>query len=308
MRIEMKDVNFGYGSEKVLHGIDLDLDSTGLICIVGPNGVGKSTLIRLMLGLYKPDTGAVLINGHDISGLSSKEIAKVMGYVPVGSGSVFSMTVLDTVMMGRHPHRRAGVTSDLDWKIVKRSLNMMGILDLAMKNANELSAGQHQKMSIAKGLAQTPRVLILDEPTSNLEVRHQLQVTERLRDIAKENEMTVIMVSHDLNTSAKYADLIVMMAPPGVIHKVGSPEEVLTAESVSEIYGVECTVVDSNGRPHIILEKALDDEEIHRKNHEKPSDRCLQTDSESLMPAIGPKRPDRCSERSIQRSRDADMA
>ena len=264
MRIEMKDVDFGYGSEKVLHGIDLDLDSTGLICIVGPNGVGKSTLIRLMLGLYKPDKGAVLLDGCDVSDIPPKEIAKVMGYVPVGSNSVFAMTVLDTVMMGRHPHRRAGSASELDWKIVKRAINMMGILDLAMKNSNELSAGQHQKMSIAKGLAQTPRVLILDEPTSNLDVRHQLQVTERLRDIAKENGMTVIMVSHDLNTSAKYADLIVMMAPPGVIHKVGTPEEVLTKESVSEIYGVECSVVDSNGRPHIILERALDDDEIRQ--------------------------------------------
>jgi len=266
MRIEMKDVDFGYGSEKVLHGINLDLDSTGLVCIVGPNGVGKSTLIRLMLGLYKPNNGTVLLDGHDISKLSSKEIAKVMGYVPVGSSSVFAMTVMDTVMMGRHPHRRAGTTSEMDWKIVKRSLNMMGILGLSMKNSNELSAGQHQKMSIAKGLAQTPRVLILDEPTSNLDVRHQLQVTERLRDIAKENGMTVIMVSHDLNTSSKYADLVVMMAPPGVIYKIGSPEEVLTAESISEIYGVECSVVDSNGRPHVILERALDDEEIHQKN------------------------------------------
>ncbi len=266
MRIEMKNVDFGYGSEKVLHGIDLDLDSTGLICIVGPNGVGKSTLIRLMLGLYKPNNGTVLLDGHDISELSPKEIAKVMGYVPVGSNSVFAMTVMDTVMMGRHPHRRAGSTSDLDWKIVKRSLNMMGILDLAMKNSNELSAGQHQKMSIAKGLAQTPRVLILDEPTSNLDVRHQLQVTERLRDIAKENGMTVIMVSHDLNTSSKYADQVVMMAPPGVIYRIGTPGEVLTAESISEIYGVECSVVDSNGRPHVILERALDDEEIRQRN------------------------------------------
>ncbi len=268
MRIEMRGVDFGYGSERVLRGIDLDLDSTGLVCIVGPNGVGKSTLIRLMLGLYKPDAGTVLLDGRNISSLSSREIAKVMGYVPVGSNSVFAMTVLDTVMMGRHPHHRAGTASDLDWKIVKRSINMMGILDLAMKDSNELSAGQHQKMSIAKGLAQTPRVLILDEPTSNLDVRHQLQVTERLRDIAKENGMTVIMVSHDLNTSAKYADLIVMMAPPGVIHRVGTPEEVLTAQSISEIYGVECSVVDSNGRPHVILERALDDDEIRAKGAE----------------------------------------
>ena len=263
--IEIKDLEFGYNpNNPVLKNISHIFDTPEFICIMGPNGVGKSTLIHCINKILKPTRGAVLINGRDTKEMKLKEVANEIGYVPASSEDSFPLTVVDTVMVGMQNDYKFGVRKD-DLDKVYDILKLLRIDHLAMRDFNELSAGQHQKMSIAKGLAQTPRVLILDEPTSNLDVRHQLQVTERLRDIAKENGMTVIMVSHDLNTSAKYADLIVMMAPPGVIHRVGTPEEVLTAQSISEIYGVECSVVDSNGRPHVILERALDDDEIRAR-------------------------------------------
>lgn len=262
MEVRIEDMSFGYGDMRVLHHIDLVIGRPGLVCIVGPNGVGKSTLVRCINKLETPDSGRITVDGIDLREIPSKELAKVMGYVPVASSDIFSMTVFDTVLMGRHPFQSFGRTTDLDRKIAKRSMKMMGVKHLALRGFDELSAGQHQKVAIARGLAQTPRMLILDEPTSNLDVRHQMQVTERLRDLAVSTGMTVLMISHDLNTSAKYADEMIVMALPGVIYSVGTPREVLTETTIRYVYGVDCEVVDDDGRPHVVLKRALPDEAV----------------------------------------------
>lgn len=262
MEVRIEDMSFGYGDMRVLHHIDLVIGRPGLVCIVGPNGVGKSTLVRCINKLETPDSGRITVDGIDLREIPSKELAKVMGYVPVASSDIFSMTVFDTVLMGRHPFQSFGRTTDLDRKIAKRSMKMMGVKHLALRGFDELSAGQHQKVAIARGLAQTPRMLILDEPTSNLDVRHQMQVTERLRDLAVSTGMTVLMISHDLNTSAKYADEMIVMALPGIIYSVGTPREVLTEATIRYVYGVDCEVVDDDGRPHVVLKRALPDEAI----------------------------------------------
>ncbi len=269
MELRIEDMSFGYESMKVLRNINLILDKPGLFCIVGPNGVGKSTLIRCINKLEIPDSGRILIDGYDLRDIPMKELSKIIGYVPVTSDSLFSMTVFDTVMMGRHPFQSIGRTTNLDRKITKRSMNMMGVKHLAMRNFDELSAGQHQKTMIARGLAQTPKMLILDEPTSNLDVRHQMQVTERLRELAVQNGMIILMISHDLNTAAKYADGTIVMSLPGIIYRIGKPEEVFTEEVIRYVYGVDCTVINDDGRPHIILKKPLPDDivkEMHKED------------------------------------------
>jgi len=253
MRLAVEGLGFSYGSLEVLHDINLTFEEPGLTCIIGPNGVGKSTLVKCLNGINKPTSGRVTIDGEDIKDISPREIAKVLSFVPVTSGDMFSMTVFDTVMMGRRPHQRLGNSSELDEEIVRRTLNMMGIRDLAMRNSDELSAGQHQRMVISRGLAQTPRFLLLDEPTANLDARHQIQVTMTLRDLAKRNGMSIIMISHDLNIAARFADSIIVMAEPGVIHSIGRPEDVVTEDMIKDVYRVDCTIVDANGRPHVIL-------------------------------------------------------
>ena len=253
MRLTVEGLEFSYGGSKVLDGVSFDLEGPGLTCIIGPNGVGKSTLVKCLDGINKPTGGRITIDGRDMASISPRELARMMAFVPVVSGDMFSMTVFDTVMMGRRPHQKLGNVSSLDREIVRRTLNMMGIRDLAMRGSDELSAGQHQRMVIARGLAQTPRFLLLDEPTANLDARHQIQVTMTLRDLASKGGMSVIMISHDLNVASRFADRIVMMAPPGVVRAIGRPEEVVTEKSIRDVYGVDCSIVDVRGRPHVIL-------------------------------------------------------
>ncbi len=253
MRLSTEGLCFSYGDVPVLHDIDLSIDGPGLYCIIGPNGVGKSTLVKCLNGLNKPSSGKVSLDGTDIAGISPRDLAKVMAFVPVVSGDMFSMTVTDTVMMGRRPHQRLGNTTPLDLEIVARTLRMMEIEELAMRGSDELSAGQHQRMVIARGLAQTPRFLLLDEPTANLDIRHQVQVTGTLKSLASRTGMCIVMISHDLNIAARFADQIVLMEPPGVVHSVGRPEDVVTEDAIREVYGMDCRVIDVEGRPHVIL-------------------------------------------------------
>lgn len=257
MEIKLENVSFGYEQEKaVISGINLTIDRPGLVCIIGPNGVGKSTLIKCMNKLIRPQKGTVTIDGKDLAKYTLKDLAKFMGYVPVFTNDAFTMSVVDSVLIGRHG-RNKWRTSGADMKMVYKSLKVLGIEDLAMRNLNELSAGQLQKVAIARGLVQEPKILMLDEPTANLDVRHQIYVTELLKAFSERTGMTVIMASHDLNIAAKYADRIVVMAEPGVIHKTGSPPDVITEETIRAVYGVDCEVIYSRERPHVILHSAL---------------------------------------------------
>ena len=246
MKIKIEDMGFQYNEDaQVLHHIDLDLNEKGLICIIGPNGVGKSTLIKCINKLHKPTSGTVLIDGKSVNDYKLKDLAKVMGYVPASANDTFSMTVLDTILMGRHPHSKVKATRE-DLHIVYEVMKELNIMHLAMRNFDELSAGQHQKVAIARGLAQEPELLILDEPTSNLDIRHQIKVTELLYNLAHEGKMTVLMISHDLNVAARYADKIIVMSTPGVIYDVGHPNDVITEEMI-ELHKDEGSV-DRNNR------------------------------------------------------------
>ncbi len=261
MEVDISDLQYEYDTGvPVLKGVSYDFDTPEFICIMGPNGVGKSTMIHCMNKILKPSGGSVLIDGKDISDIKLKDLAKEMGYVPASSEDSFPLKVVDTVMVGLQNDYKFGTSSE-DLQKVYDVLRLMNIEHLAMRNFDELSAGQHQKVMLARGLVKSPPMVLLDEPTSNLDIRHQLEVTKVLSRLPSEKGMTVIMISHDINITAKYADRIILLHK-GEVFAVGTPMEVLTAENLRVVYGVEAEVIEREGRPHIILVDSVPEEKI----------------------------------------------
>ena len=255
--LELKGVSCGYvKGVPIIKDISLRVDKPGLICIIGPNGVGKSTLIRCIDGLIKPSEGSITVMGRPLEEYNLKDLAKVIGYVPVMKADSNVMKVIEAVIIGRYAHQKVRTTHH-DIEVAVKALRSMEIEDLAQKNVNELSAGQHQKVAISRGLAQEPQILILDEPTANLDVRHQVYVSAFLKVLSAKTGMTVLMISHDLNLASKYADTLIVMQKPGVIHSIGAPSDIVTREMIREVYGVDCVIADDNGKPYVILQDVL---------------------------------------------------
>lgn len=256
--IRIEGLMFGYGNDtNVLDDICLNISDAQLISIIGPNGVGKSTLIHCMNKILSPSEGAVFVDNKNIKDYTIKELAKKMGYVPHVTGDSFPMTVMDTVLMGRHPH----VGHKISNEDVDEAYNILKILEiehLAMRPFNELSAGQHQKVALARGIAQKPRILLLDEPTSNLDIKHQMDVARILKQMSISEDMIIIMICHDLNIAAKYSDNVIMLHD-GAIHAIGTPSEVITEENLKVVYNVDSTIIFDDDRPHVILKDRLFD-------------------------------------------------
>ena len=252
MGIEIQDLHFGYTEDKeILSGVSLSIQEGKLTCVLGPNGVGKSTLMYCINKLQKMNSGKILFDGVDLAEVKLKDMAKMFSFVPHSEDDVFSMSVMDTVLMGRHPYSGFSMTKE-DIRIAAENIRLLGIEDLSMRNFDELSAGQHQRVMIARGLTQEPKVLMLDEPTANLDVKYQMLVMKMLRDITRIKNITVLVICHDLNVTSMFADDIILLYG-GNVYAQGTSNEVLTAENVENVYGVKCEVTEVQGRPHIAL-------------------------------------------------------
>ncbi len=248
--LSAEDLGMSYGDIRVWDGLSVSFGGAGLTCIIGPNGVGKSTLMRALDRLSSPDTGHVSLDGSDIGRMPRREVARRVAFVPQGSGEAFSMSVAEAVLMGRHP-LSGFAARDRDLEIASRCLRMLGIEDLAGRRLDRLSSGQRQKVLIARGLAQEPDVLLLDEPTSNLDLRHQLEVMRLLRDVAAAEGISIVAICHDVNVAARFADRMVVLSRGRVVAD-GTPEEVVTPDMIRAVYGVECEVIAASGRPYMV--------------------------------------------------------
>ena len=254
MKLKVKGLEFGYTSMPVLADVCLELAQSEMLGIVGPNGAGKSTLIRCINRILNPQRGRILLDENDIKKMDRIGLARKMGYIPQTASQIFPTTVFDAILMGRRPHI-GWRSSEEDNEKVLDVLELLDIEDLAMRDIKELSGGQQQRVFIARALAQEPEVLLLDEPTSNLDIRHQLEVMEIIKDLVVKEGISAIMAIHDLNLASKYTDRVIIMKE-GKIFDAGSPSNVLTPENIRSVYGVEAEVisrVDSNGgRPYIV--------------------------------------------------------
>ena len=251
MNLRLTDLEFGYGETPVLNSVSFEINGAQFVSIIGPNGVGKSTLIHCINRILTPQAGKVEIDGRDVGDIPQKELAKLVGYVPYSSGTSFPMSVVDTVMLGRYPHSGSRRT-EADLRKVHSVLRMLRIEDLSLRSFNELSAGQHQKVMLARGLAQETGILLLDEPTANLDIRHQMDVAHMLRDLSHAKGIIIVMICHDLNIASRYSDRIILLSE-GRVFADGTPEEVITADNIERVYGVGCEVMEFEERPHVII-------------------------------------------------------
>ena len=254
MSISVENISFSYTKEReILKNVSFNLKDSESLFILGPNGTGKTTLLKCINHILKPTGGKVFINNKDNALLSSYERAKTIGYVPQYNNNVFSMNVIDTIMMGRIAFAGHKIKSN-DKDIVFELIERLNLQKFAFKNINQMSGGERQRVFIARALAQEPKVMILDEPTSSLDLKNQMFTLELITDLAKKQNLSVIMTIHDLNLASLFADNI-MMLKDSEVYAYGKPIDILTEENVKNVYGVDSVVTEEDGFAHIRLKK-----------------------------------------------------
>jgi len=253
-RLVAQGVTLGYGERAVVHELSAEVPDNQITVIVGANACGKSTLLRGMARLLRPSAGAVLLDGYAIASLPSKQVARTLGLLPQNPVTPEGVGVVDLVGRGRHPHQGAlRRWSSEDEQAVAKALELTDTLDLADRLVDELSGGQRQRVWIAMALAQETDLLLLDEPTTYLDVAHQVEILDLLAELNETRGTTIVMVLHDLNMAARYADHLVAMRE-GRIVAAGPPGEVITEDCVRDVFGMECRVIDDpvTGTPMVI--------------------------------------------------------
>ncbi len=244
--LEVRNISGGYGREEVIGDVSFSINRGDFLGIIGPNGSGKSTLLRLLSRVLVPQKGHIFLSGNDARRMRLKDFCRKVAFVPQDIVINFSFTVWEIALMGRIPHLgRLELETKKDFAITENALSLTDTFFLKEKYIDNLSAGERQRVIIAKALAQEPELLFLDEPTSHLDIGYQIQILDLLKRLNSENGLTTVMVLHDLNLASEYCNRIILLNK-GSIFKEGDPFQVLTYENIEAVYK---TVVLVNKNP-----------------------------------------------------------
>jgi iron complex transport system ATP-binding protein len=264
-QIILKNLSFGYDDSLVIKNISLEFPKSGFTSIVGPNGSGKSTLLKLISGVLKSNQGSIKINSKDNLTINEKESAKIMSVVPQNTALEFDYRVMDVVLMGRYPYisRLKGETAR-DREIAIENMNYTNTYHLRERSFNQLSGGERQRVILAQALTQQPKILLLDEPISHLDLQHQIEIMSLIKKLSMDKQLMVVAVLHDLNMAAAYSDYIVMMKN-GEINCQGTPVEALNEKNIKNVFNIDVEVEVSayTNKPYVY---AITRNEIRKNN------------------------------------------
>ncbi len=253
-RLSAEDVTLAYDQRVIAERLSVEIPDNSFTVIVGPNACGKSTLLRALSRMLRPQQGRVLLDGQAIQSLPAKKVARTLGLLPQSSIAPDGITVGDLVGRGRYPHQ--GLLrqwSAEDERVVRESMDRTGVGDLADRHVDELSGGQRQRVWIAMALAQQTPLLLLDEPTTYLDIHHQIDVLNLCADLHEEHGRTLVAVLHDLNHAARYATHLIALRDGKVVAE-GAPGDIVTAELVEAVFGLRCQIIDDpeTGTPLVV--------------------------------------------------------
>jgi iron complex transport system ATP-binding protein len=253
--VEVNDLSFKYGNGWVLHGIDFAINKGDFLGIIGPNGSGKSTLLKLMDRIVQAQRGTILLDGKKIELFKRKELAQRIALLPQETTFYFDFKALEIVLQGRAPHLGSlRLEGQRDVDVAMNSMKKTDTADLAYRSINTLSGGQKQGILLARALTQEPQLLLLDEPTANLDIKHKMQIMNMLRSFNKNDGLTIVMASHDIDLSVEYCSTIILLKN-GEIFVEGTPDEVVTKENILQVFAYDAFIDKSpvSGKPRINL-------------------------------------------------------
>jgi len=255
IKLEVESLSLAYDRNVVMRDLTFQVTPGEMVGLIGPNGSGKSTIIKALSRVIYPHSGEILLDGKNISKIPREELARLLGVVPQMPLLPGTFTAFEIVLMGRNPHLGLfRYESEKDMAITWQAMEKTATQPLAERRVGELSGGEIQRIVIARVLAQEPKSILLDEPTANLDISHQVEILDMIKNLCLENNLTVVTALHDLNLASQYCDRLILISN-GQVHSQGTPSEVINSRNIREVYGAEGCVYAHpvNGLPAVLL-------------------------------------------------------